>query len=43
MTEAQVWLIMADDNIINMDISHFIFISDYIVKYLKWALKNDYY
>ena len=34
---------MADDNIINKDTSHFIFISDYIVKYLKWTLKYDYY
>lgn len=34
---------MADDNIINTDISHFIFISDYILKYLKWSLKYGYY
>lgn len=34
---------MANDNIINTDISHFIFISDCILKYLKWALKYGYY
>lgn len=34
---------MVDDNIINMDILHSIFISDCIFKYLKWALKYGYY
>lgn len=34
---------MADDNIINTDVSHFIFIPDYIFKYLKWALKYGFY